>query len=146
MKFRIWSVGSRRFDTDVFLFQNGRLGRCQHEIHPDQWSLKNEDYLVQRCVGTKDKNKKDVFVGDIVKFKFWVGDFAWEYMSEEETKANEEMLGGEYVGEVYFDSFCLAYKLKTSEIGGTPFITFPGVYISMGTVIGNVMENKELLQ
>ena len=35
-------------------------------------------------------------VGDIVVFKYWVGDFAWEQMDEEEREAQQKMVDKEY--------------------------------------------------
>lgn len=55
---------------------------------------------IQRYTGIRAKNRKAIYEGDIIEFKYTVGDFAWEDMDAKERKANSEINGETFTGVV----------------------------------------------
>jgi uncharacterized phage protein (TIGR01671 family) len=151
LKFRVWNIEHKCWDSPAIL-----------EVWDDEGSLEpfeyiksgtlnplyvpKENYIIQQYVGIQDRNKKDIYEGDIVKFKYSVGDFAWEFMSEEDIAINQTMLGKQYVGVVSPD---VLVSSNMNIICGDPkstHMTFPMVYGMHSKIIGNIFENLELLK
>lgn len=132
-KFRIWNYIEKRFQENLYL-ENTFLNDI----------LKSPYFLFQSFTGLFDKNKKEVYEGDIVKFKYWVGDNAWEHMTEEEVKWNESELGKEYIGIVEKEPTCnnLYLKVKLPVGNGIYNLAYAGGINA--EIIGNIMENPEI--
>lgn len=93
--------------------------------------------------GMQDETSHDVFEGDIVEFKYYVGDFAWEWMTPTEEAKNTEMLGKIFTCLVVWDKIACSFVLKNGPETGA-HVTFPMGYARGGKVVGNRFENPEL--
>lgn len=101
--------------------------------------------IIQQSTGVKDRKGVEIFEGDIIKFKYQVGDFAWEDMDEDEIARQEEMLGREYIGVICRNTITKC-NLEVECYGqGAALTIFPLGYCLGSKVIGNIFENRELL-
>ena len=96
-----------------------------------------QELIIMQYTGLKDKNGKEIYEGDIVRILYT--DWMSKHMGTEEQKAMsmEEYLNSiSFIDEVIFED--LSYTLKKGSIhcGRHGFIE----------VIGNIYENKELLE
>ena len=124
-KFRVWDNERKCFfnDDEVVLYPNG------------EESFFNADYdftecIVEQCTGLKDKNGKLIYEGDIVEIMVW-DDYS-EDMIETKGKVYWSKEDASFLIFVSYDG---EYSLNSQE-------TFYGQEIK---VIGNIHENKELL-
>jgi len=90
-KFRVWCVNKQEWekhpcylDTNGNLFQiaNGNLVICSPQTH-----------IVEFFVGVKDNNKKEIYEGDIVKYKNHFGN---EYTYTIQHESSEMMNSGRF--------------------------------------------------
>ena len=99
--------------------------------------------VVNEYTGLRDKHKVPIYRGDYIKFKYHVGDFAWESMSKDEAAYQREMIGKIYIGII--DAHILTGNLQI--VCGDPIGThmkFPLLYAEGSEVIGNEHEiNRE---
>lgn len=147
--YRVWDKRKNKF---VKLGGSGRyyqlmfMGKTHGwEVVNDNDNISKDNFVIQRWTGLKDKNNKDVYEGDFVKFQYYVGDFAWEFMDEEERKWNRKECGKIYVGLVCRDllSSNLTFKVCWNN-GVTSY--YPLTYCGGTTaeIIGNNFQNPEL--
>ena len=129
-KFRAWDdVGKQMFSFD----------------NPfRQWDVsKIPDYEVwMQFTGLTDKNGlHEVYEGDIIKFKYSVGDFAWEFMNLEEKERENKMLGKTFTCIVTWVEYNAGFELISGDEKST-HTNFPMLYCKTGKVIGNIFQNK----
>ena len=117
IKFRAWDENRKKW----VYFRLDEIVNINHEsLTDDEWAfiqLKN----IGQYTGLKDKNGREIYEGDIVRFKDW-----WD----------EEM-----VGEVRYSEKDMAFTIVNDFWDG-----FPIMYADDLEVIGNIYENPELLE
>lgn len=129
IKFRAWDAKNKKmfypkdfFNAELWFEQmeDGSLALCEIDDSFEQVYL-----VLQQWTGLVDVNKKEIFEGDIVKFKY---DFA-EHEIEED------------VGEVYFEDgmFLFSRELEFA----TNDCNFRTESLE---IVGNVFENPELIK
>ncbi len=155
LKFRIWDSLSKIFIDNIIIDIN-RITLCKHRDYLeciadfseyDKIIKRNKldigNFTIQQSIGLNDKTNKEVYQGDIIKFDYSVGDFAWETMTEKEIAENEGMSGQTYVAEVVWDENQSANILVVGDRKST-HMQFPAMYVKDGEVLGNIFENPEL--
>ena len=153
IKFRVWDKEYKDWlADDTFAISNeGELLTYRQGGIMGGWITESnqENFITQQFTGLKDINKKDIYEGDIIKFKghsfdqeelveYLIGSIKWGHYSD-----------NEYV-----------YRIECWMIEGKLISNLPlsivnqhGVHYGRGTetepnsleIIGNIFENKELL-
>ena len=108
----------------------------------DEWynTYDDKDLIVQQYTGLQDKNGKEIYEGDIVKYS------RCHVVSVEERKnvySSKLIEDGDFVGEIifFFPSFCWSYDHKRyDDIENMTGATH------RYEVIGNIFETPELLK
>jgi len=115
IKFRAWDKKTERFQSGFHLTSDGKIiFACL---------IENEDYILSQFTGLLDKNWKEIFEGDIVRF--------W---------ANPKDYGGykghDYIASVEWDEFSVGFILSDGHgLRDFEFLQ----------VVGNIYQNPELL-
>lgn len=106
--------------------------------------IKESPYVITQFTGLVDKNNKEIFEGDIIKFFYRAGDFAIMDMSEKEYEY-EKSIQKEYIGVISPNPLT---SINLEIVVGDPESThmmFPLSFAARSEVIGNIFQNPELL-
>jgi uncharacterized phage protein (TIGR01671 family) len=121
LKFRAWDKLAKQFTYP----DKGYQGHYVLDLNGQFQNLQNgsggDEYVVQQFTGEYDKNKKEIYEGDIIR------SYSAEFINEN------------YVGEVVFVDATFNVKIDDKTYAGL----WSGDDIE---VIGNVFENEELLK
>lgn len=116
IKFRAWDIKNNRMLKDATI------------LFDDNWTnpFTDKDYICMQYTGLKDKNGKEVYEGDIVETNIQDGIYEVSY------------------GEEIFDG---AYRYTGIILKGcSEFSTGQKEFSEFVEVVGNIYENKELLE
>jgi uncharacterized phage protein (TIGR01671 family) len=131
IKFRAWdtrpNMSSKRIDEA--LVKDGKLkkmvyfglGRLDEDLIISSMSYLEGDYKLMQFTGLKDKNEKEIYEGDVVKYKHCGWDCPEEEFEYMEVKWEKDLE----------DGFC-GFEIPASW--------------AVFKVIGNIYENPELLK
>lgn len=126
LKFRAWDKRREDFRNDIFVDTNGNLYQFSKNTGYGQaiTYLDNKHIVLMQSTGFFDKNGKEIFEGDIVQYSD--GEYSF-------TGVVENSVFGIYVESKYdnynFEDFS-DENTRKSDV----------------TIIGNIYENKELLE
>ena len=123
-KFRAWTEEGKVMYYDVYPFKDGTLLLSYDEIAFDE--VPASDFILMQSTGLKDKNSKEIFEGDIVKYKAGCNTFTEEV-------AYDKNFAGFGVMDAYAD-IIFSFGELAEDID----------LISL-EVIGNIWEDGELL-
>ncbi len=151
IKFRTWDKENKEFsewtnrdpcfDTatgKIFFWERTRKedGSFSGDIILEDY---NNRFILQQYTGLKDKDNREIYEGDIVKYK---RGYSVTYEIPKGVFRSELVEQGEYVGEIIFifPSFCWSYDHKKCD-DIEPLRLARDRY----EVIGNIFQNPELL-
>lgn len=125
IKFRIWDGVKNEWlassNKDALPYYGFALvGEVMTVQSPPYWSL-DEGNVVEQSTGLRDKNGKDIYEGDIVKYD-------------------------NSVGKVFYDSECACFNVSGFYNGSQDYPTMAFNEHAVMEVIGNIHENPELLE
>jgi len=120
IKFRAWDKLAKQFTYPDKGYQGHYILTLNGQFQNLQNGSGGDEYVVQQWTGEYDKNKKEIYEGDIVRV------------------TSEEYINENFVAEVIFAEASFLTRINNNDIRGL----WSGDDIE---VIGNIFENSELL-
>jgi len=118
LKFRLWSDSLK-----VMYSPENQIGNLWSIPEADNGILKvRDDEVLMQFTGLKDKNGKEIYEGDIIKYDKWIGKVKWGNERASFCSVDKDNFGGELAFQIY------------ARDGELP------------EIIGNIYKNPELIE
>ncbi len=147
IKFRIWSTQVKRFINSqeiVESFSNIFIPTSSPESQNMNCAIAStENCIIQQFTGLLDKNRKEVFIGDIVKFYPWNSPSSHRGTEDYLSKSLKQIVYGLDFGQFPTAGFC-AINLQPSDLEDGHQLNCMDTYNM--EIVGNIFENPELLK
>lgn len=127
LKFRAWSIEYEEYIEDVIHDGPSWLEAHGYDYVAVSEIFDGDEFIVEQCTCLKDKNGKEIYVGDII---------------QEEIDFNSKMTDGVFTYVVEWDNDTLSYGLRGN--GDSIHDELWQTNLSR-KVIGNIHENQDLL-
>lgn len=137
IKFRIWSTENRRYERERLPNNVLKFGFDLFELEFFLDEDERDNYIFEQYTGIKDKNGKEIYEGDIVRYSF---------TNPNRTYTEPVSFGSIQDGEGYYHQEFLAWRTTYVDDGEAHSSLLDLVEPNWTCeVIGNIHENKELL-
>ena len=123
IKFRAWDIKNKRFVNIVRLIldQFGALDYAEVVFNGEIYKLYPSEIALEQATGLKDKNGKEIYEGDILRYD------AIDY-------------------EIYWDCSCTGWNTRRADRRDRAHDSDPFDRVTnYGRIVGNIHENSELL-
>lgn len=142
IKFRAWDKENEEmYDVAMIDVETGEVAYTDHPTGYNADALLEQVELMQ-YTGLKDKNGREIYEGDIVLVnRYDVLSTSWNSEIENEKK----ILIMSRVGYVVYDELRLSFRVKSPIGNQTIALSGVGYFDYDIEVIGNIYENKKLL-
>lgn len=150
--FRFWHAIAKRYvsnDEHAILGSGEMLYfRMDEEISEDWNQVRLDDTPVkpEPWTGFTAKDDQHVYLNDIVRFTYDVGDMAWDTMDERERVAQRIMVGKIFVGQVVWRVGGFGVDCPLAPHQYAPTMQFSVLYAGGSEVLGNTNENPDWLE
>jgi len=142
MKFRVWDIKEKKYDSNIYIDQDGRLWHNYGDLQ--EWVLDYDNYIVEYSIGIEDREDKLIYEGDNLEIHQFLFD-GDEYENTLKCSVKLEGLGvmakniiceevSEYMG----------YNKKDQEDGKVEAYLneFYGLHEESFTITGNIHDNN----
>ena len=145
LEFRAWDKTTKRYwNVGGLSFEKGRLVEVYLENYPTSFEgnedcKKPDEVILEQCTGLKDKNGKEIYDGDIIV------DFD-EFISVVDGSC--AVISEKTCREKHFDEYDCLLERRTRPLIQVvnDYGYYPEKEETQVEVIGNIHENKELLE
>ena len=148
-KFRAYDSSSykRMYQPDEVMVGNGDIWIIDEDSCDNEWIVNNDIHLMQ-STGLRDKNNKEIFEGDILKFNDEWDDYCYEGYVDGSTEGInfveiERKTTCFTFGKFQTSDSSLLYFMKDEYLSFEDLITDKDFEFE---IVGNIYENPELLE
>lgn len=145
-RFRAWHKEEKIMLNVIAInwFSDSEYDLCLGEsINHEDYHTESDETILMQSTGLRDKNGKEIFEGDIVRYVYYDGSGYQDYLIEFKT---EEVITGESCGEYNIETTWIGVHFK--RIGGNIVGDYDYVHpeeVSNFEIIGNIHENPEMV-